>query len=762
MLEFIRKTFGQKQARRTLLLTYMMILIPCVMIVIFCVSCVQDFAYSKLSTSILDSINMSSSTINSQIGAIEQLTHTLAADEVLSDYLSEPFHHLTANTVRKHLTQYISTTPLIDNLLVMGEGHPFICGAKGIFMKENSVLGTYLDGEPLCRIFEYRLDSLKPFHQKTYSVLDPTEVLVCTRRIYLEPVNRMSTVIVILDKQQLRSQLGVEAETGEGYMDHVALYTADGQKVTQLTANESISLDLELPKELDLREGGFFETRNGGEKVLVICDTLSSSAGYHMVAVIPHSRLQEGMTAAVQLVLIGSILLILFLGLCIFGVVYHTYNPIHELMEVSQKALNRLEEKKSINDMTQIKDIITNMTNRVCLLQTRLENMRHLEKHHLVSQLMNPVASDKTEQLLQKAGIHFDQPFFSVVVCQFSTGDDQNAFHEFLSDYPHPQMNLLFTPVISPKSSIIIVCNHCLQQQELRRFWSDCAQHWREQSRAILCMGLSSIHDSVETIGASYIEAENALDYRFIFGESLIAYWEIQKQDSLPCDSIRSLNSFGNIYQAIINTDTAKIHAILDQLSSYMLESHLPLSFIKGLCYELISNVVEAINELTARDILAENSIDVIQLGQFETVGQLLEMIAAIAQSLEKLLDNPLSDKDERSIDAVLRYCQQHYADPDFSLQNTAEAFNMSLSSFSQFFKQKAGTPPINYIAELRIGYAKRLLKETDLSIADVCSQVGYFSTSSFIRKFRQQENCTPTEYRTRMMLQRKYGGVDG
>jgi AraC-like DNA-binding protein len=48
------------------------------------------------------------------------------------------------------------------------------------------------------------------------------------------------------------------------------------------------------------------------------------------------------------------------------------------------------------------------------------------------------------------------------------------------------------------------------------------------------------------------------------------------------------------------------------------------------------------------------------------------------------------------------------------------------------------------------MNYAKELLSTTSLSVSEIAAKLGYFQTSSFIRKFKQSENMTPGEYRNK------------
>ncbi len=72
----------------------------------------------------------------------------------------------------------------------------------------------------------------------------------------------------------------------------------------------------------------------------------------------------------------------------------------------------------------------------------------------------------------------------------------------------------------------------------------------------------------------------------------------------------------------------------------------------------------------------------------------------------------------------------------------------MSEWACSRFFKKNSGNSFTDYVAQLRVGHACKLLSETDLPVTDICFEVGYGNVSNFNRVFRLQRGLTPSAYR--------------
>jgi AraC family transcriptional regulator len=95
----------------------------------------------------------------------------------------------------------------------------------------------------------------------------------------------------------------------------------------------------------------------------------------------------------------------------------------------------------------------------------------------------------------------------------------------------------------------------------------------------------------------------------------------------------------------------------------------------------------------------------------------------------------------------ILNYIQEHLSE-DLSLVELATVAHMSPHYFSTLFKQSTGISPRQYITQCRIEIAKQLLTRRDLTIVEICHQVGFQSQSHFTNIFHRHTKVTPKTYR--------------
>ena len=104
-------------------------------------------------------------------------------------------------------------------------------------------------------------------------------------------------------------------------------------------------------------------------------------------------------------------------------------------------------------------------------------------------------------------------------------------------------------------------------------------------------------------------------------------------------------------------------------------------------------------------------------------------------------------EDDSRRILRVKKYISDNYM-YELRLKSLADLANMSESAFCRFFKLHTGRRLSDYIIDIRLGYATRLLIDTTETIAEICFKCGYNNMSNFNRIFKRKKGCSPTKFR--------------
>lgn len=95
----------------------------------------------------------------------------------------------------------------------------------------------------------------------------------------------------------------------------------------------------------------------------------------------------------------------------------------------------------------------------------------------------------------------------------------------------------------------------------------------------------------------------------------------------------------------------------------------------------------------------------------------------------------------------VYEYVQKNFSEK-ITLEDVSNIASMSIISFNRFIKKRTGKTFVNYLNDIRIGYAARWLVERDLSISEIAFKSGFNNIANFNRNFKAIKKCTPSEYR--------------
>ncbi len=175
---------------------------------------------------------------------------------------------------------------------------------------------------------------------------------------------------------------------------------------------------------------------------------------------------------------------------------------------------------------------------------------------------------------------------------------------------------------------------------------------------------------------------------------------------------------------------------------------------------------VKKLMKLSARglQIFGETHSRVIQkmwlmLGSkgLDRVITLLEMLKILSASDEM---RPLAsssfaqvfyDTGSEKIRNVFAYVSENFR-KDIQLDTAANIAHMSKTAFCRYFKMKTTKTFLEYLTEMRIGYACRLLAEGHMSVSQISYECGFNNPSYFNRKFKSVTGQTPLEYQKKSL----------
>lgn len=235
-----------------------------------------------------------------------------------------------------------------------------------------------------------------------------------------------------------------------------------------------------------------------------------------------------------------------------------------------------------------------------------------------------------------------------------------------------------------------------------------------------------------------------------------VAYMQFWHKDQIAVSEngqMESLTSYFKAMRNLINRLDIRDYPGAQIMFRQILEKELPrgvheLHIAKYRIYSLIEALAAAISEQFDQGEDAIHKLD------YEKRLYDIDNINAFRLESEKVFMEIIeirhrcdTEKDSaRKIEKVRVYIDHHYADNDLAVSSIAEHFGMSAPYLSREFKRIIDCNVLDYIQKLRIGSAKKLLRE--YSVKDAGLKAGFGDTQGFIRVFKKYEGITPGEYK--------------
>ncbi len=141
-----------------------------------------------------------------------------------------------------------------------------------------------------------------------------------------------------------------------------------------------------------------------------------------------------------------------------------------------------------------------------------------------------------------------------------------------------------------------------------------------------------------------------------------------------------------------------------------------------------------------------------------ERIQLLLESLHQMSVSkqykvITKAFNSDVDHKENTTIDKIFTFSFKHFLDP-VTLAEVASVADMSIPTFCRFFKRNIKKSYFDFLKELRIGHACKLLRESNAPIIDVCYDSGYNSWAHFSKQFKNVKEMTPNQYRKQFKVE--------
>ncbi|KRF02309.1 hypothetical protein ASG89_25015 [Paenibacillus sp. Soil766] len=479
----------------------------------------------------------------------------------------------------------------------------------------------------------------------------------------------------------------------------------------------------------------------------VISTQKSTQSGLTYVIMLPYASVVAPVNQAI-LKWISYLLFILVIGsVFVYMVMVFNYNPVKKLAALVETIRGQSIHKSNVFEA--IGSMINDIADSNQTLGRKLEENRSAVRDHFLGSLLKGEfqSLDDVNERGEEVGVTFPFPDITVMILELPAS--QLLYREQLIAEVERQFGgdaIGHVKISLEERRAIFIVSWGGSPADRKLWLNRLHDHLSMIFDIPITLGIGNGYRELSQVGRSYLEVSTAIDYKMIKGNQRVIFFD----DLMAHDHAALLNPRRILEELEIVLqygDASLITKSVQQIAMKMKQSGMTLFIAKELCYDMIHTCI-AFMEKRRPGSAMDSLPDILVLTDFTTLDEIADLLISACTTLCHSLDLPKSAPPAVMIDQINQYMLQNYNEFDFSVQKIAEHFSLSLSYLSRYYKEQTGRTVMEYLKEVRIEQAKRLLRDHSISVKEIVQQIGYYDVSSFIRTFKGQVGLTPGEYR--------------
>mgnify|MGYP005838772417 CR=1 FL=1 len=451
-------------------------------------------------------------------------------------------------------------------------------------------------------------------------------------------------------------------------------------------------------------------------------------------------------------------LLLMFAGLFLsFVISRQMYKPVKGILDtLKSKAI--IDGENGQNELSILSGVVNKFIKDEELLNEELGQYQHSLKESYLLKLVKGEMEDG-----EKVNIFTTHNFCCLL---FSI----DRYFDFASN--HTQEEIKYLKFILLKLCEEIVCKYikcsgilldmgkiCIilnvdsnQDESLKSVIDEIYENIRKEvlglNKVSLSLGIGGIYEGIDNIRKSYLEAEESLNYRLLFGNgSLIYHTALEKRtgdyyfpavQAKHIQNCLSVNSYEGV-EKVFNELTKEINE----------KDDLSYDNIMHIFYQLAGELVNfAIScYLKPSEIFEGENMLFKTLGRMETIDEIKEWMLQLYRKVI-LHREETENQNKKYIKEIVAAIHENYRRSDLDITFIASIVSLSYSHFRKIFKENMNCSFVDYVNNIRVNEAKKLLLGTDWTTEKIAEYIGFSNYQSFCRVFKKNEGVTPGKYK--------------
>lgn len=264
-----------------------------------------------------------------------------------------------------------------------------------------------------------------------------------------------------------------------------------------------------------------------------------------------------------------------------------------------------------------------------------------------------------------------------------------------------------------------------------------------------LNIGIGSIVKYLWSLSVSYSNALKSLEYRFFFPQKNI-FTLSDTSDKDYSVELYDISGTEELIQFLCKNDLDGIEQWIRTFSEDLINNFKSKQLIFLRIYQLLGYLLKFLCDMgmNINDMEKDIIITYQHFDSFATNTEIFQWLLSLCQTISNRINLSTQSHQEHVCAATIDYISQHYQDNTLCLNDIADNVNISPAHLSALFKKHRQQNISDVITDIRIEAACNLLKNTNLSLKEISSKVGYSNQYYFSSCFKKKTGKTPSSYR--------------
>ncbi len=429
------------------------------------------------------------------------------------------------------------------------------------------------------------------------------------------------------------------------------------------------------------------------------------------------------------------------------NVLEYVLKPVnsHEFMQILKKV------KKTMDEEAEKRRDIERLTEHYRL------SLPILREHFLIGLLEGCLQGEIVINSLKRYDLNLNSNYYTACVmrCDGQLENDSEAnIRQFavsrIADEVLNKLTYAYVFIYNDYIMAVISLHSKLQIQHLMMALNEVSVLGKKYQQMTVSVGIGYLVDNLDNLSMAYKGALIALDYRFMQGAGKSIYIaDIEPNTTIPA-SLSPIDE-QRLIRAIRLADTNEIEKTINNQFSRFESVNLPYSQYEFYIVDMIITILRIAGSfsLGSDDIFGANFDIISTIKKMESAEKLKIWFNETCLKVSEYIGNVRQNATNILIENAKNYALNNISDCEFSVEKMCNELHVSPSYFSSLFKKTEGISFVNWLTDVKMNEAIKLLLNTNDKTYFIALKLGFEDPNYFSFVFKKKFGISPSKYRS-------------